>query len=121
MGPMGGPDSASSMAGCRTSDRVSLPPPQRVTTSSHTAAAPGTTTQSASVEGTISVPTWPRERRRSNVKACGLDPPPCTAVTFLVSASNKRANASPPMPVLVGSHTLSAAATATAASPAVPP
>ena len=55
------------------------------------------------------------------MSAAGLAPPPCTALTRFVAASYMRANASPPIPVLVGSHTFRAAATATAASPAVPP
>ena len=40
------------------------------------AAAPGTITQSGSVEGTISVPTWPLDRHKSSVSALGLAPPP---------------------------------------------
>ena len=42
-GAMGGPASASSMAGARTSARVSFPDPKRATTSSQAAGAPGTT------------------------------------------------------------------------------
>ena len=55
-GPMGAPPSASSIAGAKTSPRVSLPLPCLVTTSSHTAHAPGTMTQRASVDGEISEP-----------------------------------------------------------------
>ena len=120
-GAMGGPASASSMAGARTSARVSFPDPKRATTSSQAAGAPGTTAHSASVDGVISSPAWPRERTRSRVRAAGLRPPPRTALTFLVAASKYRQKASPPMPVLVGSHTFRHAVTATAASAAEPP
>ena len=72
-------------------------------------------------DGVISSPAWPRERTRSRVRAAGLRPPPRTALTFLVAASKYRQKASPPMPVLVGSHTFRHAVTATAASAAEPP
>ena len=46
---------------------------------------------------------------------------PFKACTFFVLLLKKRQNASPPIPVLEGSVTLRAAATATAASAAFPP
>ena len=54
-------------------------------------------------------------------EAAGLRPLPLTAETTDVDASYQRANMSPPSPVLHGSRTDSAAATATLASAAFPP
>jgi hypothetical protein len=64
---------------------------------------------------------YPLDKISSGLAAIADLPLPLIAETFLVSDIQISANISPPMPVDMGSSTLSAAAVATAASTALPP
>ena len=112
----GKPPSAVAMAGARQSARDMVP--KRFSSASQPLGAPGTVTGRAPVSGMVC---RPRRWASPRSKAAGARPLPLSAVTWPLAASKTRAKQSPPMPVDIGSTTLSMAAVATAASAALPP
>ncbi len=116
MGLTGKPSSPNPMAGASTSRIVMVP--KCSTVSIQPAAAPGTVTVWTPYLGSSVIPL---SARYSMLRPAGALPLALSALTSFVSASKKRQKQSPPMPVLVGSVTLRAAAVATAASAALPP
>ena len=114
MGETGKPASAYSIAGARTSVSFSLP--NRPTNSAQAAGAPGTVTGSQPSTGICRNPCCSSS---SGVKAVGAGPLELRPYNFSFSQTN--ANASPPIPLEVGSTTVRHAAVATAASTALPP
>ena len=107
---------ASSTAGANSSPSGLVP--YRSCSAAQPAGAPGTVTGSQPLKGTASP--CPSASTRSRVSLSGENPDefsPCKGSPFMLTIAKQ----SPPTPLLAGSTTVSAAATASAASTALPP
>ena len=116
IGVTGKPFSAYPMAGASACASVIVP--KRWSSASQPARAPGTVTSSTLSAAMVRCPRASRASRVIKRPARPLEFRPYSLRSF---DDHTRANMSPPMPVIIGSVTLSTAAAVTAASTALPP